>query len=87
MIIFLKFEIRTYSKIAKAGVIKKLTIPLTIETTQQIIIKPWKRSPGPWCLKNEKFKKIQNFKELQVILKIADIKILKIIQLHLEAMQ
>ena len=50
---------------------------------QQFIIKPLRRSQWPWCPK--KFKQIQ--KTYKNFLKIADIKILKTIPLHLEAMQ
>ena len=47
-------------KIAKAGVIKtSITISLTLETMHQFIIKPWRRSLGPRCWKNDKIKKIQ----------------------------
>ena len=75
-----------YRKIAKAGVIKKLTtIPLTLETMRQLIIKSWRMSLGPSCWKKDKCKKIQ--KKLQAFLKIADIKVLKNIPFHLEAKQ
>ena len=78
-------KIKFYRKIAKAGVIKKMiTISITLETMRQLIIKLW-RSLGPWCSKKDKFKKIQ--KKLQEFLKIADIKVLKNIPLHVEATQ
>ena len=66
MIIFLKFEIKLYQKIDKAGVIKILiTIPLTLETMPQLIINSWRRSPGPWCRNKEKNSK--TFKKLETI--------------------
>ena len=79
------------SKIAKAGVIKILiTIPLTLETMRQLIIKPWRRSLGPWGQKKDK--KLENIqkktlKNCKYFLKTANIKILKTIPLHLEAMR
>ena len=51
-----------YRKIAEAGVIKILiTNPLTVETMQQLIIMPWRRSYDPGAVKNDlkKVKKIQ----------------------------
>ena len=56
---------------------------------QQFIIKPWRRSLGPWCKKNDKnskgLKKLE--KVANIFFKIAEIKILKKIPLHLEAMR
>ena len=45
MKIFQKFDkIKLYQQIAQAGVVKiMITIPLTLETMRQPIIKPWKR--------------------------------------------
>ena len=61
IIIFRKFELKFIKEIPKTGAIKILiTIPLTLETMQQLIIKPWRRSLRPWCRKNDKtIKKIQ----------------------------
>ena len=40
-----KFEkLKFYPKITKTGVLKKMiTIPLTLETMQQLIIRPWRK--------------------------------------------
>ena len=67
-IIFRKFKkFIFYQKIALAGVIKILiTIPLTLETMQQLIIKPWRRSLGPWCRKKNQYSK--NLRKLQILL-------------------
>ena len=54
MISFPKFlkKIKYYQKLAKTGVIKiMITIPLTLEAMQQLIIQPWRRSLVPWCRK------------------------------------
>ena len=60
-----------------------ITIPLTLKTMLQLIIKPWMRSQGLWYRKQ--FKKHE--KNCKVFLKkkaeIRDIKILKNIPLHL----
>ena len=51
--IFRKLEkLNFIKKIDKAGVIKKLiSTPLTLQTMQQLNIKPWRRALGPWCRK------------------------------------
>ena len=68
MIILQKLE-KIYRKIAKTGVTKILiTIPLALETMQQLVIKPWRRSLEPCCRKTEK--KFKRFKNLE---KIADL--------------
>ena len=85
IIIFRKLK-KFYQKIAKAGVIKRpIIIPFTPEIMRQLIIKPWRRSLGPWSRKND-----QKFKNIQKIEKIAstfkngfDIRILKNIPSHL----
>ena len=86
-IIFRKFKkFIFYQKIAQAGVIKILiTILLTLETMQQLIIKPRRRSLGPWCRKKKSI-----FKKLEKIANIAispDNKISKNIPLHLQTMK
>ena len=65
MKILQKFEkkFKFYPKIKKTGVKKTLiTIPLFLETMQQLIIKPWRRSLGPWCRK--KFKNMKKCKKI-----------------------
>ena len=75
-------KIKIYQQFDQAGIIKMLiTISLTLETMRQPIIKPRMSSLGPWC------RKLKKLKKLQIFLKIADIKILKNIPLHLETMQ
>ena len=49
-----------------------ITIPLTLETMQQLIIKPPRRSQGLCCRK-----KLKNMKKLQIFLKIATIRDIK----------
>ena len=63
-----------------------ITIPLILDTMR----KPWMRCLGRYC-REKAFKNSKGFKNLEKIvnisLKIADIKILKNIPLHLEPMQ
>ena len=56
--IFQKVEkiFKFYPNITKTGVIILIDIPLISVTMHQLIIKPWRRSQGPWC--RQKFKKI-----------------------------
>ena len=76
-----------FIKIAEAGVIKILIIiPLILKTMQQLIIKP-RRSLGPWFRKSDIKLEIQILEKISFFKKIAKIKILKNIPLHLEAMQ
>ena len=60
--ITLKLKVLKFSIISKTGVIKMLIeIPLTLETMQQLIIKPWRRSQGLCCRKKiQKHEKIAN---------------------------
>ena len=51
-----------------------ITIPITLETMQQLI-KPWRRSQGPWCQKKILLEKLQ-----KKTAKNCDIKKLKINQ-------
>ena len=85
----MKRKLNLIKKITEAGVIRILIIfPLTVETMQQLIIKPWKRSLGTWSTKKMiKSKRFKNFKKLQIFLKNADFKILNNNPLHLESMQ
>ena len=54
-----------YHKIAKAGVSEIfITIPLTLETMQQLILKPWRRFLGPWCRKNNKIQKLEKIQNI-----------------------
>ena len=62
-----------------------ITMRLSRETMQQLIVKIWRRSHGPWCRK-----KLKNLKKMQIFQKIAlirDIEILKNIPINLQAMQ
>ena len=64
---FQKFEkFKFYPKISKTGVIvddsKLITIPFTLETMQQLIIKPMRRFEGLCCRKkNQKQEKLRIF--------------------------
>ena len=86
---FQKFEKQNYiKKVLRAGVFKILiTIPTILENMQQLIIKPLGGPYDPDARKNDQKFKIQKLGKLQILLKTADIKILKNTPLHLEAMQ
>ena len=46
-----------------------ITIPITKETMQQVIIKPWRRSLVPWCRKNQENQKDSKNLNLQIFFK------------------
>ena len=64
--IMISEKFKFYQKSAETRVLKILiTIPFTLATMRQFIIKPWRSYLGPWCQKN--FKCIQKLGEIAII--------------------
>ena len=62
-----KMKIKFYEKNSKTRV-KKISLPLNLETMKQLMIRPWRRSLAPGA--GKKFKNQKYSKNLKTIAKI-----------------